>query len=312
MRVNVEDSLFVDERFRSLVRLLGDEDKATGMCVRAWRLALRYWSDGEKLVPKKLWHVAGLDPLLDVDLAATDEDDPELVYCRGTVTRLNWINEITPQSKAGHASAEARRAKYGTARPISVLKALAEADEPERTPNDAPNAFSERSEHVRIVPPNVFECSPNAPTPTPTPSLSPTQMQSPLRGEPVSSPAIADRRRGPDPRILSALWNEHRATCQPAVDAKHFRPNSRRWRSAQARLSEHPPEYWRDVIERVARSSFCRGEVESRDGRKSWVANFDFLVRPDSHVKVLEGRYDDDGAMSSKGYDWGKVFGDKP
>lgn len=48
---------------------------------------------------------------------------------------------------------------------------------------------------------------------------------------------------------------------------------------------------WRAVFERIARSSFCRGESGE------WVADFDWAIRaegkkPEPALKILEGSFD--------------------
>lgn len=113
-----------------------------------------------------------------------------------------------------------------------------------------------------------------------------------------------------------ALWNDKRHPNMPAVDPAHFKPGTKRWRIAGARLHEHPDlAFWQGIVERLNASAFCRGEVEGKDGRKPWVANFDFLLRPDTHIKVTEGRYDG-GAEAGKTWrddpnapEWDIVFG---
>jgi hypothetical protein len=93
---------------------------------------------------------------------------------------------------------------------------------------------------------------------------------------------------------LAKLWNEHSSPSQPKVRGCS---NDRR-RKAKARLNEgdfrDPKGYWVDVIKRVASSKFCNG-----DNDRGWVADFDFLIRPDTHHKVLEGKYSSGKAGSS-------------
>lgn len=80
------------------------------------------------------------------------------------------------------------------------------------------------------------------------------------------------------------LWNSH---CGPLP--KVVAMNATREKKALSRWKENPDEaYWVETIKRIAASSFCRG-----NGNTSWVANFDWLLRPDTHLRVNEGRYDD-------------------
>ena len=58
--------------------------------------------------------------------------------------------------------------------------------------------------------------------------------------------------------------------------------------SARARLREKPDlAVWLAVIDAVCASDFCKGS-----GKDGWKAGFDWLVRPDTATKALEGAYD--------------------
>lgn len=54
------------------------------------------------------------------------------------------------------------------------------------------------------------------------------------------------------------------------------------------RLKELSVEHWEEIFEKLKESSFCSG-----DNSRGWVANFDWFLRPDTPVKILEGLYDD-------------------
>jgi len=74
--------------------------------------------------------------------------------------------------------------------------------------------------------------------------------------------------------------------------------NADRCKHAAQRLREKPDlAYWRSVITRIGQSSFCRGETT-----RGWRADFDFLLRRSTHLRVLEGKYDDraNGAVNPK------------
>ncbi len=88
------------------------------------------------------------------------------------------------------------------------------------------------------------------------------------------------------PLNLLSLWNAH-------AEAAGLRPCLElvgdRLVSARCRLKDKPAEaYWTQVIDRIAQSVFCRGQND-----RGWVADIDFLLRKGTHVKVLEGKYDD-------------------
>jgi len=85
---------------------------------------------------------------------------------------------------------------------------------------------------------------------------------------------------------LAEIWNQHCGTL-PKIRGC----GGTRRRQAEARWREKPDaEYWAEVIGRINRSPFCRGT-----NNRGWRANFDFLCRPETQHKVLEGQYDDGG-----------------
>jgi len=95
---------------------------------------------------------------------------------------------------------------------------------------------------------------------------------------------------GPTPAMLLDTWNANRGPL-PAV--KSLSP--KRVKVAKSRLHEVPDlDRWVAAVKRIAGSSFCRGE-----GKTAWVANFDWLLRPDTLLKIEEGRYDDRGKATS-------------
>jgi len=104
----------------------------------------------------------------------------------------------------------------------------------------------------------------------------------------LATPAPAE----PTPEDLRRLWNQNKAPEQP----DWTRTGTKRAATCRARLGERPlygaPDSWEAVIQRAARSSFLRGVVAGRDGRP-FVAGPDWLLRPDSADKTLEGLYDD-------------------
>lgn len=83
---------------------------------------------------------------------------------------------------------------------------------------------------------------------------------------------------------LMDLWN----TCtHPPIPRCRELTNERK-QKIRSRLSERPIEQWREVFDRIARSSFLRG-----DGG-GWCASFDWIIKnQENATRVLEGKYDD-------------------
>lgn len=81
---------------------------------------------------------------------------------------------------------------------------------------------------------------------------------------------------------LICLWNEH---CGKL--AKVRRSNASRDRKCDVLFKNLSLEEWREVVLKIAASDFCCGKND-----RGWVASFDFLLKPDTALKVLEGKYD--------------------
>ena len=87
----------------------------------------------------------------------------------------------------------------------------------------------------------------------------------------------------PLPKIAK-IWNQLKHNAMPQVRAC----GSSRKRHAELRWKENPCEnFWTEVITRIGDSDFCRGK-----NQRAWIADFDFLIRPETAHKVLEGKYD--------------------
>lgn len=106
------------------------------------------------------------------------------------------------------------------------------------------------------------------------------------------------------PEDFVALWNILAA----AVDVRPCLVlNPARRRSVLARLREHPERsYWVAVFRKIGLSPFCRG-----CGSGGWRATIDFVLRPTTHLKALEGAYDGMAADAEtfRKY-WGDLVGD--
>ena len=83
-------------------------------------------------------------------------------------------------------------------------------------------------------------------------------------------------------RIISA-WNELGLTKLVSL-----KPNSNRYKLLQTRIKEYGIEEVIRAIENIKSSSFLKGQ-----NNRSWTITFDWLVKPNNFIKVLEGNYDD-------------------
>lgn len=97
----------------------------------------------------------------------------------------------------------------------------------------------------------------------------------------------------PTPRDVLALWNE--AAHPDLPRCRELTPD--REKAARARLKERGldgPEGLRAVLERIGRSGFCRGRND-----KGWRADVDWLLKPGTAARVLEGKYDDRAGLAA-------------
>jgi hypothetical protein len=87
---------------------------------------------------------------------------------------------------------------------------------------------------------------------------------------------------------LAMIWNSHRRNLPEAKGC-----SGQRRKGADERWREKPEtEYWANIVRRIADSEFCNGKND-----RGWKADLDFLIRPDTQHKVLEGKYDNRGGQ---------------
>jgi hypothetical protein len=95
-RINVEEDLFGDRRWMSLVKKLGDEEKALGALVFAWKKGQEYWKACNNGIPKSVWKSQGLnDAIIEVGLAI---DTGDFVKIHNSEKHFAWLRQ---KSEAG-------------------------------------------------------------------------------------------------------------------------------------------------------------------------------------------------------------------
>lgn len=82
---------------------------------------------------------------------------------------------------------------------------------------------------------------------------------------------------------LGELWNSH---C--GILPKCKSTSGKRFSKCENLWSKYPDRnYWIEIIFKISNSDFCNGK--SKEG---WRATFDWLLQPDVHLKVSEGKYE--------------------
>lgn len=124
------------------------------------------------------------------------------------------------------------------------------------------------------------------------------KIKNKIKNKNISSMSLADMGRllsengediKPTALELVELWNE---ASDPSL-AKVVGISVDRERKARARLKEHPDaETWSLCINKINNSNFCLGKIKSTNRSKPWKADFDWLIKPGTIERVLEGKYD--------------------
>lgn len=259
-RVNVEDSFYSDPRFLRLCTAIGDAAKAIGLCVLAWRLAQKFWSIGESLVPIDEFSDGGFMPLLEVGLARREGD---CIYVRGTKDQTAWLIQKRAAGKMGGKAKAAKRkladASGCLAKPSECLAKPSKSNPLTLTPT----LTLKEHTYVENQPPG------NEP---PEQEAKPTKKAI----DPVGSQSADADMPAVD---LLAIWNANRG------DLPAAKMTAQRRAKIKARLKEEPSAaYWEELVKKLAATPFARGQSDS-----GWIVNFSWLIKNDeNHVKASE------------------------
>lgn len=109
-RLNVEDSVWLDPRFKLLEKSLGSRISAIGTLVEFWRLAQEYWVRGKNPVPLDIFKAYDLpEALVECCFAVLRNDG---VHACGAAKQFAWIKtKHTAGKKGGLASGRSRQKK---------------------------------------------------------------------------------------------------------------------------------------------------------------------------------------------------------
>ena len=78
-------------------------------------------------------------------------------------------------------------------------------------------------------------------------------------------------------------WNE-----LGLQNLRSVNPNTNRHKMLKARIKEYSFDDVIQAIENVKKSKFLQGQ-----GKTGWMVTFDWIIKPNNFIKVLEGNYDD-------------------
>lgn len=243
-RINIEDSIYKDQRFIDLIIATGGLETALGALIRVWSVSQRFYLQNGGKIPLPEWKEQKLnDKVIECGLAIYADD---FIIVKGVDKQFAWLRQRSDCGKIGGPAASRAR--------LENIKELERRN---------------TSEHVGSRPLTL--------------SLSPTLTQIQKQREiHISS--------GDDAHVIFEIWNKNRNTL-PEVKAI----SKQRKQKALARWKEKPdPIYWTEVVSKLANSNFCSGNNST-----GWVANIDFLLRPETHLKTIEGNYDNRGSVKN-------------
>jgi len=151
-RINIEEKLLLDIRFKALSRKMG-EYAAIGAWVTVAFVAQRYWGDGQQLIPLDIWELGGLpNEMVDCHLV---EKRSEGYYLKGSEVYFAWYESRCQLAKKGRDRIKSKKAEI--------------AEKSNIRPNIESNIRPSESLILDLVDGNTT--SPPTPTPTPTPII---------------------------------------------------------------------------------------------------------------------------------------------
>ncbi|MFO1003303.1 MAG: hypothetical protein U0936_23460, partial [Planctomycetaceae bacterium] len=137
---------------------------------------------------------------------------------------------------------------------------------------DSPDSLPENRRKTAL-PSNPF------PDPDPIPFQEGSNARDRQPRKPGRSPPVLVS-ESPPFEDIEHYWNDSLGVHQRLTATRRDKLKSR-WKDAEFRTR------WRDAIDRISRSDFCRGMND-----RGWKADLEWFLKVDTVTKVLEGKYD--------------------
>lgn len=171
-RINIDDKLDLDLRFKKLVRLVGCEYGAKGRLVDFWRIAQRYHGDEGRLVPESDFSLGDFEKIIEAGLA---ERRPEGIYAKGANDYFGWY---LAECKKLRSMREAKAAKK-----LSVERSAETSVE---------NSVENSAGGLPTASQSVTPAPSHAPASDPDAALDPKEHNARARGKARSDPPSQD------------------------------------------------------------------------------------------------------------------------
>lgn len=302
-RINVEDDFWIV--VGQLTGLLGDEDRAIGQALRFKRLAQERYKrkriitklefERLKFAPELIGVIAqevdggyqAIDSHLEFGWLLNRVENGRKGGVESALSRWGWREPLTPEDdearkKAHSMATTAIRAGYLKPKPCEhcgVTKVDAHHPDYSR-PLDV--VWLCRSCHMKLH----YNDSDNLGVSKSQPKLTndnplPLPLTLPLSHSLKKRESSSGELR-PFLHRLIQIWNQE---CGILPKVKHS--NASRDKRVAKLWRERSPEEWSEVIKRIAISEFCLGKND-----RGWKATFDWLLQPETWLKITEGKYD--------------------
>lgn len=160
-RVNIEDTLWTDLRFMRLCVLLGDELRAIGAIVGAFRLAQKFWFPEKKPIPELQFNCSRL-PLALVESGLVVQGDGGFYVC-GSEEQFAWLFH---RQAGGKASVDARNKKRKKANLTAVNSSSTALENSQEDASSYSSSFSSSLSNSGSESKNLPEGSKAPPVPS--------------------------------------------------------------------------------------------------------------------------------------------------
>lgn len=276
-RINIEDSIFKDERFIKLCIALGSRQNAIGALTCLWIEAQKHYLKlGE--IPDEDWVKADLNEQLVI--CGLAKKTLTGFKAAGQDEQFAWLKQSQEAGKlGGKASAASRLEKNGTAIPQNAKNTPIEA-----STEPGPSVAPKRHRSV----------------PNPLPLSLPLSQKEKEEELTTLSTGVDDAGRF---HPVVEIWNSN---CNPLPVVKKMNAQRlKRCRILWKRNSD--PRTWAEQIKQFLSHPHNTGSND-----RNWVATFDFFLKEEIQTRIVEGYYagksangktDIDAILKRRGYE---------
>lgn len=269
--LDLKDAFLKSPELFALAKKLGNRRIALGVIIEFWELAQEYWVRGS-LIPEAVFKIYEFPEELFDKVAGFAVRKDGGIYAIGSEEHFDWLIKkrcaAAKNGRAGGIASGIARSNNNKELVKQTDVSLKQTPQKRSLPIPIPIPIPKEENTCRDLP--ITDVPP-----VPKEMLSYDEEHESVEKNPAGKNELPK---------LAKLWNE--LAHESLARVRHCSPA--RKNTASKRWKENPSEeFWRDVIFKINQSDFCLGKTAG-----GWVANFDFLIKPNSASKALEGNYD--------------------